>query len=67
VEGTDLLVEVVRGGEVTYDAPAPDAVRALAARQLAALPDAVRRLREPHTHPVVLEPRLAARKSELMA
>ncbi|MHC4133564.1 MAG: nicotinate phosphoribosyltransferase [Planctomycetota bacterium] len=67
VDGTDLLVEVMRGGDPTYDPPALEAVRARAGAQLAALPDAVRRLQDPGPYPVVLEPRLAARKAELMA
>lgn len=67
VDGADLLVEVVRGGAAVYDAPDAGAARAIAARQLAALPDAVLRLRDPEPWPVELEARLAARKAELMA
>lgn len=67
VDGEDLLVEVVSGGDFVYDAPDAGAVRAFAARQLSDLPDAVRRLRDPEPWPVVLEPRLLARKAELMA
>ena len=67
VEGEDLLVEVVREGDLVYDAPDAGAVRAFAARQLSDLPDTVRRLRDPEPWPVVLEPRLLARKAELMA
>jgi nicotinate phosphoribosyltransferase len=66
VEGTDLLVEVMRGGDVTYAAPALEEVRARAAAELAALPAAVRRLRDPEPYAVELEARLAARKAELM-
>ncbi|MHC4548532.1 MAG: nicotinate phosphoribosyltransferase [Planctomycetota bacterium] len=64
--GADVLVEVFRGGEAVYDVPPVEEARRRAREQVAALPETVRRLQDPATYPVHLEPRLAALKAELM-
>jgi len=65
--GHDLLIEAVRAGRRVYTPPPLPDTRARTAAQLAALPDAVRRLREPDPYPVTREPRLAERKRALLA
>ncbi|HEY8376910.1 MAG TPA: nicotinate phosphoribosyltransferase [Nannocystis sp.] len=63
----DLLVPAVRGGQVVYDPPPLDAVRARAQAQLRRLPPGVRRLAAPDPYPVVLDRPLADLKARLMA
>jgi len=65
--GDDLLVPVFARGDLVGDVPGVAEARARAARQLAALPDDVRRLEDPARYPVELEPGLAALKEELRA
>jgi nicotinate phosphoribosyltransferase len=54
-EHEDLLVPVVRAGEVVYGIPALRESRERTRAQVEALPDAVRRRRGPTTHPVGLD------------
>jgi nicotinate phosphoribosyltransferase len=65
--GEDLLVPLLRGGEVVYAAPSLAEAQARARAQLAALPEAVRRLDEAEVYPVGLDERLAALKATVMA
>ncbi|MDX6546956.1 MAG: nicotinate phosphoribosyltransferase, partial [Gaiellales bacterium] len=63
--GRRLLELVVRGGVRELPAPSLDEIRDHAAAELAALPEACRRLRDPATVPTALSPRLAALKEAL--
>ena len=63
----DLLVPVVDRGRQIYE---PESLRDLQTRtrgQLEALPDAVKRLKEPRPFPVVRDGALQARKQQLIA
>src|SRR5688572_19306035 len=64
--GEDLLVPVVRGGKVVYDAPALDAIRRRAAEQLAQLHPTIRRHVNPHGYPVGLELGLSEMRSRMV-
>jgi nicotinate phosphoribosyltransferase len=64
--GEDLLVPVVRGGQVVYDAPALDAIRRRAAEQLARLHPTIRRHVNPHGYPVGLELGLSEMRSRMV-
>jgi nicotinate phosphoribosyltransferase len=63
----DLLVPVMRGGELVEPLPGLDAARARTQAQLARLPDACLDLTEPKVYPLHLEAGLAARKEALIA
>lgn len=71
VEVEDLLQPVLRqgarAGAWADGAPALAQARERAFREIAALPERVRRHDAPDTYPVALEPRLAALKAELIA
>lgn len=54
----DLLVPVSRGGEIVYECPAIDELRATAKAGLSKLHHGVRRFLNPHEFPVGLEPNL---------
>ncbi|MBN2023158.1 MAG: nicotinate phosphoribosyltransferase [Pirellulales bacterium] len=62
----DLLVPVVRGGEVTYDSPPLAAIRDHARRQLALFHPGVLRFDHPHQYPVGLEKGLFDLKTDLV-
>ena len=54
----DLLVPVFRNGELVYESPSLDRIRARARSQLASLHSGIKRFVNPHEYPVGLEPRL---------
>ena len=62
----DLLVPVVRGGEVVYDPPALQDIQARAREQLGLFHPTTRRLDNPHEYPVGLEARLCELKNRLI-
>ena len=64
-EGEDLLVPVVRNGQIIYNAPSIEAVRHRTLEQLSRLPAAVLRFVEPEPYPVGLDRRLHERKQRL--
>jgi nicotinate phosphoribosyltransferase len=57
-EGEPLLVKVVIGGKLAAPLPSLDAIRARCARELAALPDALRALDAPASYPLSYSDRL---------
>ena len=63
----DLLEPLFREGRFVGARPSVPEIAAFARRELAALPEACRRLREPARYPVGLETSLAARRRECMA
>ncbi len=63
---TDLLVPVLRGGEVVYDPPSIQQARAHAREQLAGLHVAIKRFTNPHEYPVGLEKNLHELKTRLI-
>jgi nicotinate phosphoribosyltransferase len=62
----DLLVPVMRGGKVVYNAPSLDAIRARAQRQLSMLHAGIKRFENPHQYPAGLERSLHEFKTELI-
>ena len=66
-EQEDLLVPVVRGGRVIYEAPAIESVRDRALDQVARLPASVLRFEAPEPYPAGLDRRLYERKQHLAA
>ena len=62
----DLLVPVVRGGEVVYESPPIDAIRSRAREQLASLHPGVRRFMNPHEYPAGIERRLHDLRTRLI-
>jgi len=60
VGGEDVLVDVVRDGEVVYDAPSLEDVRDRTRETLAALPEDVRAITNPASYPVSIGDDLAA-------
>jgi nicotinate phosphoribosyltransferase len=63
--GEPLLEPVMRAGGRVHPAPSLEAIRNRAAAQLAALPEALRRVRDPATVRAALSPSLAALKETL--
>ena len=63
----ELLIPIFRGGRRVYDLPPLTASRQRTADQLAALHPATKRLLNPHTYPVGLEPRLHELRHRLIA
>ena len=61
----DLLIPVLRRGETVGNCPEIGAIRERALRQLAQLPEEVKRLDRPETYPVGLEKGLYEMKEEL--
>jgi nicotinate phosphoribosyltransferase len=66
-EHVDLLVPVLRGGKSVCEVPSVHEARRRAGEQLAALPEAVKRLRNPTPYAVALERRLHDLKQDLVA
>jgi nicotinate phosphoribosyltransferase len=66
-DGEDLLVPVMRGGASVYAVPSLAASQARTREQLAALPEAVRRLQSPAEYPVGLDRQLHDLKATVMA
>lgn len=64
--GEDLLVPVFRGGRCVHASPRLDDIRAVRARSLASFDDSIKRLTNPHRHPVGLEQSLADLKTRLV-
>jgi len=62
-EAETLLEPVMRNGRLIGPHPALDALREYCARQVAALPEGVRRLREPEAYPVAPSDGLRARQA----
>ena len=62
-----LLIDVLREGDLVYDLPTIDEMRALRERDVARLDSGVKRLVNPHIYHVSLTPALWKRKRELMA
>jgi nicotinate phosphoribosyltransferase len=65
--GEPLLRTVMRGGALTEPLPSLPAIRAHARAQIAALPDAVRRLHDPETYEVRYSQRLVSMQQALEA
>ena len=61
----DLLVPVFRNGELVYETPSLDRMRARARNQLACLHAGIKRFVNPHEYPVGLEPRLSDLRARL--
>jgi nicotinate phosphoribosyltransferase len=62
----DLLVPVMRGGRLVCDRQTVDEARKRTQTQLALFHDGIKRLDNPHEHPVGLEQGLFERKTELI-
>jgi nicotinate phosphoribosyltransferase len=62
----ELLVPVMRGGQVAYTSPSTAALRDRAAAQLGGLHDGSKRLLNPHSYPVGLEQSLHELKHRLI-
>ncbi len=62
----DLLIPVVRHGEVSYEAPEPAVARSIARQQLARLHPSIQRFLHPHQYPVGLENELFETKTALI-
>jgi nicotinate phosphoribosyltransferase len=62
----DLLQPVVRSGQRLAPAEPLDDIRSRARRQIASLPDELKRLRNPEIYPVVLSADLAKLKEEML-
>lgn len=65
-QGEDLLVPVLRGGERTGERPDIHQSRANAQKEIAALPDGIKRLVNPDHYPVGLETNLHMFKHQLI-
>ncbi len=65
-DSEDLLVPVVRGGDVIYEQPSLDAIRERAQKQLASFHEGVLRHDNPHQYPVGLEKQLHELKTRLV-
>lgn len=65
--GSDLLVPVLRNGGSVGSLPTLPEARAHAAACIRALPEGTRRINDPIAWPVHLEPRVHARRMELLA
>ena len=63
----DLLVPGVRGGEVVYDFPPLPDIQARTRQQLEQFHPAIRRLDNPHEHPVGLEEQLYELKNRMIS
>ena len=63
---SDVLVPAFRGGQLVYDPPPLDAVRAYAQAQLSHVHEGIRRFVNPHRYPAGLEAGLHRRKTELI-
>ena len=61
----DLLVAIYRRGVRVYETPSAEQSRARTEKELARLPEGVRRLRDPERYPVGLDRRLARLREEL--
>lgn len=64
--GVDLLVPVLRRGELVSELPALEAIRARARQQLSMLHAGIKRLEHPHQYPAGLELGLHERKTSLI-
>src|SRR5690606_39761646 len=62
----DLLVPVVRGGQVVAGEESLDAIRSRAQSELAQLHPTIRRLLNPHEYPVGLDIGLHERRNEMI-
>lgn len=60
VEGEELLVDVVRDGEIVYDFPTLDTIRERTLATLSELPAGVRTIENPDEYPVEVSDELAA-------
>jgi len=65
-QGEDLLVPILRRGELVCDLPLLEAIQALARRQLAMLNPGVKRLANPHQYPAGMELGLHELKTKLI-
>lgn len=65
-ESRELLVPILRGGELVYEVPPLAESRQLAKRELASLDPSIRRLANAHRYPVGLETRLSERRTAMM-
>jgi nicotinate phosphoribosyltransferase len=63
----DLLMPIFRGGRRVYSTPPLNEIRERTQRQLAALHPTIRRFLNPHRYPAGLDPRLHARRCQLIA
>lgn len=64
--GHDLLVPVMRAGNIVYEPPPLLEIRRRAAEQLSRLHPTIRRLDNPHEYPVGLEQRLSDLRTKLL-
>lgn len=62
----DLLIEVVKNGEVIYDSPSVNDMQQRAKDQLAKLHPTIRRLVNPHEYPAGLEQQLHEKRTRLI-
>jgi len=62
----DLLVQVIRSGELNYEPPSLDGIRERAGQQLASFHVGILRQDNPHQYPVGLEEQLHELKTELV-
>jgi nicotinate phosphoribosyltransferase len=62
----DLLVPVMRGGEIVYDSPTLESIRARAQQQLRMLHPGIKRFQNPHLYPAGLEQTLHELKTEMI-
>jgi len=66
MKSEELLVPIMRRGEIVYEPPAIGRVRERTAEQLAKLHPTIKRFVNPHTYPVGLEERLFDLRTELI-
>ncbi|MDX1582000.1 MAG: nicotinate phosphoribosyltransferase [Thermoanaerobaculia bacterium] len=62
----DLLIPVMKGGEICYETPPLDESRAFAQTQLDGFHEGIKRFLHPHEYPVGLEARLHALRIDLV-
>jgi nicotinate phosphoribosyltransferase len=65
-EGRDLLVPIMRRGELVYDLPAVDQIRHYCAEELAAMPAGIKRFENPDEYKVGLEASLSALRQKMI-
>lgn len=66
LRGEGLLAPLLKNGKRTGELPSLEEIRSRAARQLASLPDSIRRLKNPRRYPVLLSEEMARRKKLLL-
>lgn len=64
---TDLLVKVIRSGQLVCEMPSLDQIRQHAAKQRSQMPGKIRPIDSTEPYPVGLESRLAKQKADMIA